>query len=51
MQQNRQLPGHGHDGTLLAATSTTLGQLQSPAPEIAVHGGIRANLAVGDKSR
>src|SRR6202795_461593 len=37
MQQHRQLSRGRHDGSLLPASSTTLGQLQPPAPEIAVH--------------
>src|SRR5262249_60446222 len=36
MQQYGQLSGRGHDGSLLAVSSTTLSQLQSPASEIAV---------------
>ena len=37
MQQYRQLSSRRHDGSLLAASSATLGRLQPPAPEIAVH--------------
>src|SRR5215472_11971594 len=36
LQQHRQLSCRGHNGSLLCVSSTTLGQLQSPAPEIAV---------------
>src|SRR5512141_1428450 len=36
MQQHRQLSCRGYDGSLLAVPSTTLGQLQAPAPEITV---------------
>jgi hypothetical protein len=37
MQQHRQLSRGRHDGSLLPASSATLGQLQAPEPEIAVH--------------
>src|SRR5580704_351355 len=36
MQQHRQLSRGRHDGSLLPVPSTTLRQLQAPAPEIAV---------------
>src|SRR5580698_9414396 len=36
MQQHRQLSRGRHDGSLLPGPSTTLRQLQAPAPEIAV---------------
>src|ERR1700730_9857020 len=37
MQQHCQLSRGSDDGPLLAAFPSTLGQLQSPTPEIAVH--------------
>src|SRR5581483_10769418 len=37
MQQHCQLSCGGHDGPLLGVSSAPLGQLQTPAPEIAVH--------------
>jgi hypothetical protein len=37
MQQYRQLSCRGDDRPFLAALSAALGQLQSPAPQIAVH--------------
>src|SRR5579864_3163738 len=37
MQQPCQLSGGRHDGSLLPASSATLGQFQAPAPEITVH--------------
>jgi hypothetical protein len=36
MQQHRQLSCGGNDRSLFAVSSTTLGQLQAPAPEITV---------------
>ncbi len=36
MQQHRQLPCRGNDGTFLPVPSTTLGQLQSPSSYTAV---------------
>src|SRR5580700_9420679 len=37
MQQHGQLSRGGHDGSLLAVSAATRGQLQAPAPQIAVH--------------
>jgi hypothetical protein len=37
MEQHRQLSRGRHHGSLLAVPSTTVRQLQAPAPEITVH--------------
>jgi hypothetical protein len=36
MQQHGQLSCRGNDGAFLRVSSTTLGQFQSPAPQIAI---------------
>jgi hypothetical protein len=36
MQQHRQLSGRSHNRSLLCVSSTTLGQFQSPTPQITV---------------
>jgi hypothetical protein len=36
MQQHRELPRRGNNGSLLAALPAALGQLQPPAPQVTV---------------